>query len=91
MDDARENESETTRLEALLEVIARLSDRTRKGRRPEASAFRITRRYEDFETVKTSGVLCTAVYHNILDFSARVLATLGVKLPAGLTLSALAA
>jgi hypothetical protein len=32
-----------------------------------------------------------AIYHNILEFSARILATVGVNLRAGLTLSALAA
>ena len=34
--------------------------------------------------VIVSGVLCDAVYHNILDFSARVLATMDVEIPKGL-------
>ena len=39
----------------MLEVVVRTGDRTRNGRRPKTSAFRITRRYTSFATVKTSG------------------------------------
>lgn len=56
-DVARPAETETSRRNGVLEVVARTGDRTRKGRHPTLAAFRVTPRYESFATVKTSGAI----------------------------------
>lgn len=52
---ARRGKTETSRRAAVLEVVARTGDRTRKRCHPRGATFRVTRRYASLATVKTSG------------------------------------